>query len=112
MRSTMYFDSTERPKTTIGPGKYYGGGEAFLFKLVPEPRVYPWSGKNRLFTCSDERSIMIGGGAGVAGLWLDSDFENGSSDTCLTFENESLSSTVDFKVDGVEVWGLTPSEEF
>ena len=46
---------------------YYGGGECFLFKLKPKFRTYLWAAKNHYFMMSDDKSMMIGGGSGVAG---------------------------------------------
>jgi hypothetical protein len=41
-------------------------------------------------------------------LWLDADFLNGSSNSCETYGNPApLSSTEDFSVSVVEVWGFT-----
>lgn len=41
---------------------------------------------------------------GGFGLWLDADLYRGSSFSCPTFQNESLSTQVDFNVLDLEVW--------
>ena len=91
---------------------YYGGGECFLFVVRPEPKVYQWTTKNRLFQTATAADIMIGGGHGQPGLWLDAAFENGASHPCPTFGNAPLAPTEDFKVNGVEVWGFERAEDF
>jgi len=89
---------------------YYGGGECFLFKLKPKFRTYLWAAKNHYFMMSDDKSMMIGGGSGVAGLWLDDDFMHGSSGPTQTFNNDGLASSPDFKIDGLEVWSFVEQE--
>lgn len=39
-------------------------------------------------------------------LWLDSDFEHGSSFECETYHNSCLASNEDFKIITIEVWGF------
>lgn len=43
-------------------------------------------------------------GGGGYGLWLDADFEHGSSAASDTYLNEPLSNTEQFKVLKIEVW--------
>nr|CAB3264612.1 oxidation resistance protein 1 [Phallusia mammillata] len=85
---------------------FKGSGEAFLFTLEPTLQIYNWSGENMFFLKGNTDSLTIGGGDGLSGLWLDSDLCHGSSHTCLTFNNAVLSSTEDFFIQGVEVWGF------
>lgn len=40
---------------------------------------------------------------GIAGLWIDEHMMHGSSGITTTFDNDILSSTPDFMVDGIEV---------
>jgi len=45
---------------------------------------------------------------GGHGLWLDQDFNYGSSNGSETFLNDILSGEPDFKCIGIEVWGFQP----
>lgn len=47
--------------------------------------------------------------SGTAGLWLDGDLYHGRSKPCLTFNNTILSSSEDFYISEVEVWGFENS---
>ncbi|ELR18272.1 TLD family protein [Acanthamoeba castellanii str. Neff] len=86
-------------------GKYSGTGESFLFTLSPYFKVFPWTRANSLFMCGAPHSMSIGGGSHV-GLWLDEDFEFGSSCPCETYGNECLASGRDFDCVVLEAWGL------
>jgi len=55
--------------------------------------------------CSRRDFIALGAGPNF-GLWMDSDFERGSSTHCETFDNPCLSSTEDFQILLLEVWGF------
>jgi hypothetical protein len=90
--------------------KYYGSGESFMFKFKPTLRAYLWSGKNNYFMLGTDTHIMCGGGNGVAGLWMDEALIRGSSGATTTFNNDSLASSPDFKIDGVEVWTFVEPE--
>ncbi|CEP07240.1 hypothetical protein [Parasitella parasitica] len=91
---------------------YYGTGECFLWKLnqqqeqQPKIKVFPWTGKNDYMMLSDSDFIAIGGGDGKFGLWLDSEFDKGYSNTCPTFDNESLTLRPEFQCMEMEIWGL------
>ncbi|KAI4811096.1 hypothetical protein KUCAC02_014017 [Chaenocephalus aceratus] len=82
----------------------YGTGETFLFSFNPDFQAYKWSGENSYFVGGNLESLQIGGGGGGFGLWLDSDLYHGSSFSCPTFNNESLSTKEDFIVQDLEVW--------
>ncbi|XP_051262452.1 nuclear receptor coactivator 7-like isoform X2 [Dicentrarchus labrax] len=82
----------------------YGTGETFLFSFNPDFQAYRWSGENSYFVSGNLESLAIGGGGGGFGLWLDADLYHGSSFSCPTFHNESLSSQEDFIVQDLEVW--------
>ncbi|XP_020490239.1 nuclear receptor coactivator 7 isoform X1 [Labrus bergylta] len=82
----------------------YGTGETFLFSSNPEFQAYRWSGENSYFVSGNLESLQIGGGGGGFGLWLDADLYHGSSFSCPTFHNVSLSSQEDFIVQDLEVW--------
>eukprot|EP00729_Bicosta_minor_P003725 gene3725-15903_t len=90
--------------------KYYGSGESFLFKLKPTLRTYLWTGKNQYFMMGSETHVMLGGGTGVAGLWLDEALMHGSSGATTTFNNDCLASSPDFMINGVEVWTFVEPE--
>jgi hypothetical protein len=55
---------------------------------------------------SDSEFIAIGGGDGKFGLWLNSEFDKGYSNTCPTFANESLALEPEFQCMEMEIWGL------
>ncbi|XP_075868859.1 TLD domain-containing protein 2 isoform X2 [Nelusetta ayraudi] len=82
----------------------YGTGETFLFSFNPKFQAYRWSGENSYFVSGDLESLQIGGGGGGFGLWLDADLYHGSSFSCPTFRNASLSTLEDFIVQDLEVW--------
>lgn len=84
---------------------HYGSGESFLFKLKPVSKVFKWSKLNDYYMFSKPDFISFGSGGGGYGLWLDADFEHGSSATSDTYLNEPLSITGEqFKVLRMEVW--------
>ncbi|XP_033495731.1 TLD domain-containing protein 2 isoform X1 [Epinephelus lanceolatus] len=82
----------------------YGTGETFLFSFNPEFQAYRWSGENSYLVSGNLESLHIGGGGGGFGLWLDADLYRGSSFSCPTFRNASLSTQEDFIVQDLEVW--------
>ncbi|XP_074508623.1 TLD domain-containing protein 2 isoform X1 [Sebastes fasciatus] len=82
----------------------YGTGETFLFSFNPDFQAYRWSGENSYFVSGNLDSLQIGGGGGGFGLWLDADLYHGSSFSCPTFHNASLSTHEDFIVQDLEVW--------
>lgn len=86
--------------------KFYGNGECFLFTLHPEFRIYKWSNKNCYCQMIENNRIIMGGGSGVFGLWLDEDLLSGTTQPCETFENPVLSSDDHFKVFGLELWSF------
>lgn len=88
---------------------YYGTGESFLFSLKPIFKVYKWTSLNNYFVLSTGHSISIGGG-GSFGIWINKDFTEGSSNTCTTFNNPTLSSDQIFKCNHIEVWGLDSND--
>lgn len=89
---------------------YYGTGETFLFILEPKIRrkAFHWTQKNSYFMYTTDQEIAFGGGRGIFGLWLGSSFASGTTGTCDTFMNETLSDGENFTTNFVEVWGFEP----
>ncbi|XP_054859538.1 nuclear receptor coactivator 7 isoform X2 [Eublepharis macularius] len=83
---------------------YYGTGETFLYTFNPLFKVFKWSGDNTYFINGDVTSLELGGGDGRFGLWLDADLYHGRSNSCSTFNNDTLSKKEDFVVQDIEVW--------
>ncbi|KAJ1659630.1 oxidation resistance protein 1 [Dispira simplex] len=57
---------------------------------LTDARVFKWSEVNEYFVLTEPDFLAFGGGDGKFGLWLDSEFEQGSSAYCPTYRNEPL----------------------
>ena len=88
-------------------GRTYGAGEAFVFTVKPQRTRHSWTQANYLFQSGNTESISIGGGSHFA-LWLDGDLLFGTSGTCETFGSPCLSSSAEFSIEQLEVWGFAP----
>lgn len=88
-----------------GRDGYYGDGETFLFTLLPVPNKFPWTEKNSYFQYSNHECLAFGGGThGRFGLWMDSDFDDGNSTYCSTFDNPALAKEEFFSIIHAEFW--------
>ncbi|KAF2827380.1 TLD-domain-containing protein [Ophiobolus disseminans] len=73
-------------------------------------QAFPWSAKDEMFMHCEKEYMLIGGGGGHSGLWLDDNLEHGISEKCETFGNEPLSDEGKrFEVIGVELWYIGAS---
>ncbi|XP_042691419.1 TLD domain-containing protein 2 isoform X3 [Centrocercus urophasianus] len=79
---------------------------ALLLIRDTEAQVFRWTGRNSFFLKGDTDLLMVGGGSGKFGLWVDGDLHHGGSCPCETFNNESLSARGEFCIQDLEVWGL------
>jgi hypothetical protein len=70
-------------------------------------RAWRWTGKNDDFMVMHPGGgLAMGSGGGQFALYLGEDFRIGSSGRCLTFENEPLASSPDFRVVEMELFGF------
>ncbi|KAJ1084120.1 hypothetical protein NDU88_004273 [Pleurodeles waltl] len=95
--------------------QFQGDSKCFLFSIVPRMEVYMYSGYNDhyMYLNSGQQTMPNGLGMGgqhnYFGLWIDSDFGKGHSRAkpkCTTYNSPQLSSTENFKIDVLEVWGV------
>ncbi|ODQ47065.1 hypothetical protein PICMEDRAFT_71188 [Pichia membranifaciens NRRL Y-2026] len=70
-------------------------------------KVFPYTSLNDFIIYSNNEFISVGSGDGKFGLWIDSNFEVGASDTVETFGNEPLSDHKKFHILGLEVWKVS-----
>lgn len=116
-----YLSDSLRP--SVG---YYGTGQCFLWKSLcngdkavthestgtssagaeseSQVQVYHATGINEYLIHSEVNFIALGGGDGAFGLWIDQELLNGFSNPCPTFNNPCLSTTPQFKCQGLELW--------
>ncbi|XP_078527208.1 MTOR-associated protein MEAK7 isoform X2 [Lissotriton helveticus] len=100
--------------------QFQGDSTCFLFSIVPRMEVYMYSGYNDhyMYLNSGQQTLPNGLGMGgqhnYFGLWIDSDFGQGHSKAkprCTTYNSRQLSSTENFKIDVLEVWGVGYNKE-
>jgi len=70
--------------------RYCGTTDTFLYSMYPVETRYKWSRKNDYFVMGRKDKLVIGGGGDGPGLQFDSMISEGSSQSCVTFENEPL----------------------
>ena len=68
---------------------FYGSGESFVLAVKPTWTQYRWSRQNSMFAITNPKGIMIGGGGSPA-IWLDGDFNQGTSGPCMTYNSRCL----------------------
>ncbi|KHJ45225.1 LysM domain protein [Trichuris suis] len=83
---------------------FYGTGESLLFTDYPKFRVFRWTGQNEYIVKGSLESLSMGAGKGFNGLWLDSDFYRGRTESCETFGNDPLTEPSEFLIAAVEAW--------
>jgi len=99
---------------------YYGNASCFLFRLLPDFRVYPAAAaspsspssvetSNEFFQFSNDSSLALGGGNHFA-IWMDEALRKGVSKPCHTFGSEMLSAKEEFIVTDLEVWSFVEKE--
>ncbi|KAI8833217.1 TLD-domain-containing protein [Chytridium lagenaria] len=119
------------PEMDSARGQFYGTGECFLFTLSPYAKLYPWVGRDledvdssadpedlaeraerrieiertaSFFVMTTRKEITIGGGGGKFGIWLDEDLHRGTTETCLTFNNDPYFYIILFGVSRSRDW--------
>ena len=95
---------------TAGPAHgsdSYGSGQSFLFSFNgPSVVVSRPTGANSLYQFTTDKAFAIGGGGRGYGLYVADGMLRGASHCCATYQNELLSSSEDFQILQIEVWGL------
>ncbi|KAJ1785297.1 hypothetical protein LPJ59_006173, partial [Coemansia sp. RSA 2399] len=99
---------------------WHGSSDNMLFAIGPnEPAqlaVFRATGFNDHFqyfnyaTKTLPNGIGVGGQMGHFGLWIDSNFACGGSNTAATYESRQLSHSSEFDVDIVEAWLVRPAK--
>jgi len=97
--------------------KFYGDNRSFLFTLRPEINIYKATNINDHYQYFNDKSQSFPNGLGMGGqfdyfgFFISSDFENGhSKGVSTTYNNPSLSSQSEFKLDAIEVWLVKEKE--
>ncbi|KAG7390376.1 hypothetical protein PHYPSEUDO_008204 [Phytophthora pseudosyringae] len=100
--------------------RYYGGNGCFLFRMAPEISIYrvSASGTNENYMYLNSKGFALPRGLGMGGstdkfrLFLSEDLDEHSYTTpkCLSFEPGRLSSSEQFVIDAMEVWGCGGEE--
>jgi len=85
--------------------KYYGNNETLVFSNSKKFSCYKCTNRNKYYALVKYDHLSFGGGSNFA-IFLNKSFTAGSSNRSETFNNPSLSETVDFEVALVELWTL------
>lgn len=95
--------------------RFYGGSGCFLFRAVPDLRVFrvSASGASENYMYLNSKGYALPRGLGMGGdtnefrIFLSEDFDENSYTTpkCLSFEPGSLSGRKHFVINAMEVWG-------
>ncbi|TPX31478.1 hypothetical protein SmJEL517_g05182 [Synchytrium microbalum] len=90
------------------PGFYGTSIGSFLWKQTSqnEAKAFPATGRNDYIIFSDQNFVTIGASNGENGIWFDAELYHGHSARCETFDNEPLSSTLEFEIVELEIWGF------
>ena len=95
---------------------FFGTGETFLFSFCfKPPKKFPWVGLHQnagvtdMFVAGNDNYIVIGGGEGGFGIYLDHELNNGNTAKCSTFNNLPLCPSEDnsFMCTAVEVYAFS-----
>ena len=97
----------------LKPGKYTGTGEAYIFRLDPDPMKFEWEpGQDTLFVNNERNTFSVGGGGGV-GLGIDANLHTCVSERCNTFCNAPLfGEETEAVIADLEVISFQPNVEF
>jgi hypothetical protein len=85
----------------------YGTGECFVFTFRnnEKMKICYSTLANTSYMASDHDSIMVGSGGNPA-IYVDKNFEAGTSGKSQTYNNQVLSGEEHFQIVDLEVWGL------
>uniref|UniRef100_A0A7S4L149 TLDc domain-containing protein n=2 Tax=Guillardia theta TaxID=55529 RepID=A0A7S4L149_GUITH len=82
---------------------FYGTGESFVFRMKPTLELFKWGGNDSMFALTNHQGILIGG-SGSPAIWIDSDFNRGTSGANKTYRSRCLASDESFTCIHLEVW--------
>lgn len=87
--------------------EFYGSGQCWVAKVHPNFQVYNWQPGRPLECVLATESFLAFGGGGAFALWLDGNFDRGTSEASGAFGNPGpLCSSEVFKCVTVEIWGF------
>ena len=81
---------------------YFGNGECFLFRALPEFEAYRWS-RIMATLCLRQKTRLPSVAAAILGSASDGELEHGSSHECSTFNNAPLAGEEEFEVVAVDL---------
>ena len=100
--------------------RYYGGNGCFLYRMEPDISIYrvSASGSNKNYMYLNSKGVALPRGLGIGGstekfrLFLGEDLDEHSYTTSkdLSFESGRLSSSEQFSIEVIEVWGCGGEE--